>query len=81
MPGILAPAVGGESIRQPTDKSQTKGRNANPPRYMEFGGLSGPGKWNTSPGAAQSGESNIATVRSPAGSAANKTRSGKKGDD
>lgn len=81
MPGILAPSVGGESIRDPRDKSQSKGRNMNPPRFMEFGGLSGPGKWNTSPGSAQSSDANIAAVRSPAGSAKNKTRSGKKSDD
>lgn len=82
MPGILAPNMGGDSIRDPRDKSQSKGKNQNPPRYMEFGGLSGPGKWHTSPGSAQSGEGNVASRVTTGGVAGNKTRSARgKSDD
>lgn len=32
-------------VRQPTDPKMNHGRVANPPRYMEIGGLDGSGKW------------------------------------
>lgn len=32
-------------IRDPRSPKQINGRIINPPRYAEFGGLDGPGKW------------------------------------
>ena len=43
MAGLMAPER--FPIRKPTDSSMVNGRTANPPRYMEIGGFSGPGKW------------------------------------
>ena len=43
MPGIVGPA--NFPIRHPEDPKQTNGRNVNPVRYIECGGLDGPGKW------------------------------------
>jgi hypothetical protein len=42
-PGIMGPAS--YPIRNPMDKKLDNGRMANPPRYLEFGGLDGPGKF------------------------------------
>ena len=40
--GYLRPSESG--IRQPTDANQINGTVINPPRYCEYGGLSGPNK-------------------------------------
>jgi len=60
-PGIMGPMS--FPIRNPMDKKLDNGRIANPPRYLELGGLDGPGKWvghqNTS---AQVGDKNMATL-------------------
>jgi hypothetical protein len=42
-PGIVGP--GSFPIRKPTEASLNHGRMANPPRYLEFGGLDKPSKW------------------------------------
>src|SRR5258706_328238 len=60
-PGIMAPQD--FPVRHPTDRSQMNGRNANPPRYMEIGGFSGPGKWHTEPGDQQGPQEAIAKVK------------------
>jgi len=55
-PGIVAPQA--FPIRNPKDKSKSNGRNINPPRYMEVGGLTGPGKWD---------KESVAKVEAPTG--------------
>ena len=65
-PGLVSPNP--FPIRQPTDKSLSHGKCANPPRYEEAGGLSGPGIWfkEIRPEAfSQSAQSNIARVEKP----------------
>jgi len=42
-PGIMGPAS--YPIRNPKDKKLDNGRMANPPRYLEYGGFDGPGKF------------------------------------
>jgi hypothetical protein len=37
----------GSGLRMPTDPAQINGQIINPPRYAEFGGLTGPGKVKT----------------------------------
>ena len=49
-------------IRKPTDANLVNGRNANPPRFMEVGGLKGPGVWFKETGDNQSPQKNIARV-------------------
>jgi len=39
---FLAPS--GAGLRKPTDDNQINGQIVNPPRYAEWGGLSGPSK-------------------------------------
>lgn len=63
MPGLMAPDS--FPIRKPTDASMTNGKNANPPRYMEVGGMKGPGVWNKDTGDPQSPSANIAKVKAP----------------
>lgn len=43
MPGLVGPER--FPIRQPDDPSRVNGRNVNPVRYMEIGGLTGASKW------------------------------------
>ncbi len=43
MAGIVAP--NDYPIRDPKDPKQVNGRIVNPVRYIELGGLDGPGKW------------------------------------
>ena len=43
---FLAPSSAG--LRQPTDPTQINGTVVNPPRFAEYGGLSGPKKVATS---------------------------------
>lgn len=43
MPGLIGP--GSYPIRNPEDASQVNGRNVNPVRYTEMGGLDGPSAW------------------------------------
>jgi hypothetical protein len=43
---FLAP-TGEGFLRKPTDRGQINGPIVNPPRYAEFGGLSGPDKTTT----------------------------------
>jgi hypothetical protein len=43
VPGLVGPKD--YPIRNWTDPKQTNGKVVNPVRYMEFGGLDGPGKW------------------------------------
>ncbi len=43
MPGLVGPEK--FPIRNPEDNSQVNGRNVNPVRYPEMGGLDGPGAW------------------------------------
>lgn len=63
MPGIVAPDS--FPIRKPTDPSLVNGRNVNPPRYMEIGGLKGSGVWRRETGDRQSAQGNIAAVKAP----------------
>ena len=42
---FLAPSNAG--LRKPTDEAQVNGVVVNPPRYAEWGGLSGPSKVKT----------------------------------
>ena len=65
MPGITAPDS--FPIRKPTDPNVRNGRNVNPPRYMEIGGLRNSGIWNKVTGQQQSPEGNIARVEKPTG--------------
>ena len=44
-PRFLAPSSAG--LRMPTDPGQINGQVINPPRYCEYGGLSGPSKVKT----------------------------------
>jgi hypothetical protein len=65
-PGLVSPD--NYPIRDPRDKSMTNGRMANPPRFYEIGGISGPGIWNKEGGNhsfAQSPQANIARVEKP----------------
>ena len=48
MPGIVGPAD--YPIRDPKDPNQTNGRNVNPVRYLEMGGLDSAAKWAGSGG-------------------------------
>lgn len=43
MPGLMGPER--FPVRQPEDPSQVNGRNVNPVRYPEMGGLTGASKW------------------------------------
>lgn len=63
MAGIMAPDS--FPIRKPTDAKRNNGRNVNPPRYMGFGGASGPGIWNKETGQGNLSHGNIAAVESP----------------
>lgn len=47
MPGLVGPQ--NFPIRDPEDQNQQNGRNINPVRYPEMGGLDSPAKW-TRPG-------------------------------
>lgn len=60
MAGIKAPE--NYNIRDPRDKMQMNGRNANPPRYMEAGGAKGPGIWAKPPMDSQGPEEAIAKL-------------------
>ena len=74
-PGVMGPAS--FPIRDPRDKSMSVGRILNPPRFMERGGLDGPGKWFGNSGEhAQTGDRNVIKLESggPTGvKAANRT--------
>ena len=74
-PGVMGPAS--FPIRDPRDKSMSQGRILNPPRYMERGGMTGPGKWfgNKAEGS-QASDQNVIKLESggPTGvKAANRT--------
>lgn len=43
MPGLVGPDR--FPIRRPEDSAQNNGRNVNPVRYPEMGGMTGPSKW------------------------------------
>jgi hypothetical protein len=65
-PGLVSPDS--FPIRDPRDKAMLNGLIANPPRYAELGGASGPGIWNKESGNhgwAQSPQGNIARVEKP----------------
>ncbi len=65
-PGLVSPD--NFPFRDPRDKNMTLGRIANPPRYYEAGGASGPQIWFKEGGNksyAQMPQSNIAKVEKP----------------
>lgn len=64
-PGIMAPMD--FPIRDPRDKSMFNGRNVNPPRFMEVGGLHTPSKWFKETGNPQASSAPVAEVKAPTG--------------
>jgi hypothetical protein len=77
MPGIAAPDR--FPIRDPRSPAMKNGRNWNPPRLMEVGGLSSTGKWNRETGNPQSPQTNIARLERVGG--AKSSHSAKNSDD
>jgi hypothetical protein len=75
MAGLLAPKDW--PIRKPTDPNQVNGRNINPVRFMEVGGLKGPGVWYKDTGDPQSSSKNVAHVESPTGVKSGRSSTGK----
>lgn len=63
-PGSPPPSGG---FRKPTDASQLNGVVVNPPRYAEWGGLSGPGKTATSVNNSKFDIGNPLTISKPNG--------------
>lgn len=54
-------------LRKPTDSSQLNGPSYNPPRYAEWGGLSGPSKTKTGVNNSMFDVGNPLTVSKPNG--------------
>jgi hypothetical protein len=70
--GIVGPAA--FPIRDPKDPNQTLGRNVNPVRYPEIGGMDSAAKW-----AGSGGKSNDMKVEKPTNVRAAKSTTGKTG--
>lgn len=64
-PRFLAPSEAG--LRRPTDATQINGVVVNPPRYAEYGGLSGPNKVKTTVNSSMFDIGNPFTISKPNG--------------
>jgi len=82
MPGVVAPDR--YPIRDPRDVSMQNGRNANPPRMIEIGGLDKQSKWDGGPvttGDQAGGNKNFFPIESGGPTKVKSTHSAAESDD